>query len=96
MADWGMAAATGSLFGANLPSGFSHRDDFISTAEEAELAAHIARVEFAAFEMREPSARPVSPWSRRRLAAVAVRDAIASVRAAVTSRGRQDAPQDDA
>lgn len=52
-----MAAATGSIFGANLPSGFSHRDDFISTAEEAELAAHIARVEFAAFEMRGVVAR---------------------------------------
>ena len=57
MADWEKAAATGSFFGANLPSGFSHRDDFISTAEEAELAAQIARVEFAAFEMRGVVAR---------------------------------------
>jgi alkylated DNA repair dioxygenase AlkB len=48
---WGMAAA-GSLFGADLPPGFLHQDEFISTAEEAELIAQINRIEFATFEMR--------------------------------------------
>ena len=48
MANWGMASASGALFGADLPSGFLYRDDFISTAEEADLAAHVARIEFAA------------------------------------------------
>jgi 2-oxoglutarate-Fe(II)-dependent oxygenase superfamily protein len=52
-----MASASGALFGADLPSGFLYRDDFISTAEEADLAAHIARIEFAAFEMRGVVAR---------------------------------------
>ena len=41
-----------SLFGADLPPGFLHRNDFISTAEEAALAAQIDRLEFANFEMR--------------------------------------------
>jgi len=41
-----------SLFGADLPPGFLHRHDFISTAEEAALAAQIERIEFANFEMR--------------------------------------------
>ena len=48
---WGMAAA-GSLFGADLPPGFLHTDDFVSTAEEAALAGHINQIEFANFEMR--------------------------------------------
>jgi alkylated DNA repair dioxygenase AlkB len=47
-----MARGTGSLFGMHLPAGFLHRDEFITTAEEADLAAQIARIEFAAFEMR--------------------------------------------
>jgi alkylated DNA repair dioxygenase AlkB len=47
-----MARGTGSLFGVDLPAGFLHRDAFITTAEEADLAAHIARIEFATFEMR--------------------------------------------
>jgi alkylated DNA repair dioxygenase AlkB len=46
-----------SLFGADLPSGFLHRDDFISTAEEVELVDHINRLEFATFEMRGVVAR---------------------------------------
>jgi alkylated DNA repair dioxygenase AlkB len=54
MADLGMPA---SLFGADLPSGFLHRDDFISTAEEVELVDHINRLEFATFEMRGVVAR---------------------------------------
>ena len=48
---------TGSLFGAHLPPGFLHRDDFISTDEEAELVSHIERVEFGTFEMRGVVAR---------------------------------------
>jgi alkylated DNA repair dioxygenase AlkB len=52
-----MASAPASLFGANLPSGFQHRDGFISTDEEANLVAHIERLEFAAFEMRGVVAR---------------------------------------
>ena len=47
----------GSLFGADLPPGFLHRDEFISTDEEAELASHIAQVEFGTFEMRGVVAR---------------------------------------
>ena len=46
-----------SLFGPDLPDGFFHRDNFISTAEEAELAAQIERVEFSTFEMRGVVAR---------------------------------------
>ena len=52
-----MAAAMGSLFGANLPPGFLHQDDFLSTAEEADLVSHIERIQFAAFEMRGVVAR---------------------------------------
>jgi alkylated DNA repair dioxygenase AlkB len=48
---------TGALFGADLPEGFLHRDEFISTAEEAALAEHIGRIEFATFEMRGVVAR---------------------------------------
>jgi alkylated DNA repair dioxygenase AlkB len=47
----------GSLFGADLPEGFLHRDEFISTVEEAALAEHISRIEFATFEMRGVVAR---------------------------------------
>src|SRR5690349_15858306 len=53
---WGMATAR-SLFGANLPPGFLHRDEFLSTAEEAALAEQISRIEFATFEMRGVVAR---------------------------------------
>ena len=41
-----------TLFDPDLPPGFLHRNDFISTAEEAELVAHIERIQFANFEMR--------------------------------------------
>ena len=47
-----MTAITGSLFGADLPPGFHHRDDFLTTDEEADLIAHIEGIEFATFEMR--------------------------------------------
>jgi hypothetical protein len=41
-----------SLFTPDTPPGFRYRDDFISAVEEAELAAHIAGVEFSNSEMR--------------------------------------------
>ena len=47
----------GSLFGAHLPEGFSHRENFIGGDEEARLAAEIAGIEFAEFEMRGVVAR---------------------------------------
>jgi hypothetical protein len=50
-------AAAGSLFGADLPPGFLHQDDFITTDEEAGLIEHINHVEFATFEMRGVIAR---------------------------------------
>jgi alkylated DNA repair dioxygenase AlkB len=40
------------LFGPDVPAGFRYRPDFVTADEEAALAAEIARVEFAAFEMR--------------------------------------------
>jgi alkylated DNA repair dioxygenase AlkB len=52
-----MAPAAGSLFGPNLPPGFQYHDDFISTAEQAELVDHINQIEFATFEMRGVVAR---------------------------------------
>jgi hypothetical protein len=49
--------AAGSLFGADLPKGFLHRDDFIDTDEEARLIEHVNQLEFANFEMRGVIAR---------------------------------------
>ena len=46
-----------SLFRPDLPPGFLHRDEFITTVEEAGLAENIERVEFATFEMRGVVAR---------------------------------------
>ena len=46
-----------TLFGANVPEGFRYRNDFITPDEETSLAADIARVEFANFEMRGVVAR---------------------------------------
>ena len=45
------------LFGADLPEGFRYQDDFITLEEETALSAHIASVEFSAFEMRGVVAR---------------------------------------
>jgi len=45
------------LFGADVPSGFHHRDDFITIDDEARLVDEIGRVEFANFEMRGVVAR---------------------------------------
>ena len=44
--------AAGQLFGADTPPGFQYRDDFISAAEEGDLADHINKIAFANFEMR--------------------------------------------
>ena len=45
------------LFGVDLPAGFRYVDAFITREEEAELARHIATVDFANFEMRGVVAR---------------------------------------
>jgi alkylated DNA repair dioxygenase AlkB len=45
------------LFGPDLPEGASYRPDFISAAEEGELARAIGETEFSAFEMRGVVAR---------------------------------------
>lgn len=52
-----MSSSPGPLFGANVPSGFLHRDDFITLDEEARLLDEIGRLEFANFEMRGVVAR---------------------------------------
>ena len=46
-----------TLFGPNLPPGFEYREEFLTTAEEAELVESINRVEFSTFEMRGVVAR---------------------------------------
>lgn len=48
---------SGLLFEADLPPGFSHRDEFLTVDEEAHLVAAIGTVEFSAFEMRGVAAR---------------------------------------
>jgi alkylated DNA repair dioxygenase AlkB len=50
-------AAPGPLFEQVVPSGFHCRDEFITVADEAALAAEIARIEFSTFEMRGVVAR---------------------------------------
>jgi alkylated DNA repair dioxygenase AlkB len=45
------------LFEAEVPDGFRYRPEFIMSAEEAQLADQIGRVEFADFEMRGVVAR---------------------------------------
>lgn len=52
-----MVGVSTGLFGPDLPEGFSYRQEFISIAEEAELAQAIAAVEFSNFEMRGVVAR---------------------------------------
>lgn len=52
-----MATAPLSLFAPELPPGFSHREEFISTAEEAQLVERIGGVTFSSFEMRGVAAR---------------------------------------
>lgn len=49
--------APASLFGADIPDGFLHRDSFVSADEEATLLAEIQRIEFSTFEMRGVVAR---------------------------------------
>jgi len=50
-------AASASLFGADIPEGFLHRDNFVSGEEEAALLAGIQQIEFSTFEMRGVVAR---------------------------------------
>jgi hypothetical protein len=52
-----VSPALSSLFDADVPTGFQYRDDFITSDEEASLAAAIAEVEFSTFEMRGVVAR---------------------------------------
>jgi alkylated DNA repair dioxygenase AlkB len=47
----------GPLFGADVPAGFEHQEDFITSDEEESLAAEIGRLEFSTFEMRGVVAR---------------------------------------
>jgi alkylated DNA repair dioxygenase AlkB len=49
--------APASLFGADIPDGFLHRDSFVSAEEESTLLADIQRIEFSTFEMRGVVAR---------------------------------------
>lgn len=53
----GSMPAPASLFGADIPDGFLHRDSFVSADEEATLLAEIQRIEFSTFEMRGVVAR---------------------------------------
>ncbi len=52
-----MAPAPLSLFAPELPPGFSHREAFISPAEEGQLVERIGGVTFSSFEMRGVAAR---------------------------------------
>ena len=57
MPDWDVGLVSGSLFEADLPSGFHYRANFITADEESHLTSEIARVEFSTFEMRGVVAR---------------------------------------
>jgi len=52
-----IVAANPALFELDVPAGFFYRDDFITAAEEAELATTIGDLEFSNFEMRGAIAR---------------------------------------
>jgi alkylated DNA repair dioxygenase AlkB len=54
---WDVGLVSGSLFEADLPSGFHYRANFITADEETHLTSEIARVEFSTFEMRGVVAR---------------------------------------
>jgi alkylated DNA repair dioxygenase AlkB len=45
------------LFDADVPSGFQHRNEFITVEEEASLVQAIERVDFSTFEMHGVAAR---------------------------------------
>ena len=49
--------APASLFGADIPEGFLHRDDFVTVEEESALLAQTQQIEFSTFEMRGVVAR---------------------------------------
>jgi alkylated DNA repair dioxygenase AlkB len=55
--DWNVSRSSGRLLDADVPPGFHHRDDFITSDEERSLAEAIARIEFSTFEMRGVVAR---------------------------------------
>lgn len=57
MPHWDVGLVSGSLFEADLPSGFHYRPNFITADEESHLTSEIARVEFSTFEMRGVVAR---------------------------------------
>ena len=57
MPHWDVGLVSGSLFEADLPSGFHYRANFITADEETHLTSEIARVEFSTFEMRGVVAR---------------------------------------
>ena len=57
MPHWDVGLVSGSLFEADLPSGFHYRPNFITADEETHLTSEIARVEFSTFEMRGVVAR---------------------------------------
>jgi len=52
-----MMKASPGLFTENVPSGFHHREDFITVSDELVLLAAIAHVAFSEFEMRGVAAR---------------------------------------
>jgi alkylated DNA repair dioxygenase AlkB len=52
-----MPGEPATLFGLDLPAGFSHRDDFITIVEERQLIEAIREIKFDAFEMRGVVAR---------------------------------------
>jgi hypothetical protein len=55
--DWDVSPPPGSLFEADAPIGFHHRNDFITIDEEASLVQAIGRIEFSTFAMRGVVAR---------------------------------------
>jgi alkylated DNA repair dioxygenase AlkB len=52
-----VAPTIGSLFEPEVPDGFQYRSQFISADEAGSLVSEVARIEFAAFEMRGVVAR---------------------------------------
>lgn len=52
-----MRPAAAPLFGADVPPGFEHRDDFITAGEERALIGAIGELQFSEFEMRGVVAR---------------------------------------
>ena len=57
MPEWIVAQTRPSLFGLDVPRGFGYQDDFITADDETLLAAEIANLQFANFEMHGVVAR---------------------------------------